>query len=91
MKLTIDRLRFLKLLNTVNIAIVPKSPTPAYLNYKLEMRENELVVIGSNGELTISSSCPVQENDKNYIAFHSLASYLGLTREELADFPEMDE
>lgn len=33
----------------------------------------------------------LSENDKNYIAFHSLASYLGLTREELADFPKMDE
>ena len=37
MKLTIDRLRLLKILNVVNIAIVPKSPTPAYLNFKLDM------------------------------------------------------
>ncbi len=64
MKLTIDRIRFLKILNTVNIAIVPKSPTPAYLNFKLDMYEDHLLVTGSNGELTITSVCPVEENNK---------------------------
>ena len=67
MKLTINRQRFLKILNIVNIAIVPKSPTPAYLNFKLVMKSNELQVLGSNGELTISSTCPIEENGKNLI------------------------
>lgn len=68
MKLTIDRMRLQKLLNTVSIAIMPKSPTPAYLNFLLEMKEDRLTVTGSNGELTITSSCPVQEGDKTIIA-----------------------
>ena len=76
MKLTIERSRFLKLLNTVNIAIVPKSPTPAFLNYKLEMHEDRLVVLGSNGELTISSSCPIIENDKNIITDYEVGETL---------------
>ncbi len=76
MKFTIDRLRFLKLLNIVNIAIVQKSPTPAYLNYKIKMNENELIVLGSNGELTISSSCPIKENDKNIITDYEVGETL---------------
>lgn len=64
MKLTINRNRFLKLLNTVNIAILPKSPTPAYLNFKLEMQDEQLMILGSNGELTITTTCPIKENDK---------------------------
>ena len=85
MKLTIERSRFLKLLNTVNIAIVPKSPTPAFLNYKLEMHEDRLVVLGSNGELTISSSCPIIENDKNAI----FKPKIGITKEDLERIPEL--
>ena len=76
MKLTIDRLRLLKILNVVNIAIVPKSPTPAYLNFKLDMLSDKLVVTGSNGELTITSTCPVSENDKIYISNYEEGSTL---------------
>lgn len=76
MKLTIDRLRFLKLLNTVSIAIVPKSPTPAYLNFKIQMKESELLVLGSNGELTISSTCPIQERDKVIITDYEIGETL---------------
>lgn len=76
MKLTIDRLRFLKLLNTVSIAIVPKSPTPAYLNFKLEMKENELLVLGSNGELTISSTCPINDGNKVIITDYEVGETL---------------
>ena len=67
MKLTINRLRFLKLLNTVNIAILPKSPTPAYLNFKIDMQPNQLVLLASNGELTITTACPIFEDNKNLI------------------------
>ena len=35
MKFSIDRSKFYKLLTTVNVAIGPKSPTPAFLNFKL--------------------------------------------------------
>ena len=37
MKFSIDRSRFYKLLTTVNVAIGQKSPTPAFLNFKLDM------------------------------------------------------
>lgn len=76
MKFTIDRNKFLKLLNIVNISIVLKSPTPAYLNFKLDMLEDKLLVTGSNGELTITSSCPIEENDKVIIANYETGSTL---------------
>ena len=62
MKLTIDRLKFLKTLSITNIAIMPKSPTPAYLNFLLEMKSDKLMVTASNGDLTITSACPIEEN-----------------------------
>ena len=76
MKLTINRLRFLKLLNTVNIAILPKSPTPAYLNFKIDMQEDKLLLLGSNGELTITSSCPIKEDDKYIITDYEVGTTL---------------
>ena len=54
MKLTIDRLKFLKTLSITNIAIMPKSPTPAYLNFLLEMKSDNLMVTASNGDITIT-------------------------------------
>ena len=76
MKFTIDRARFLKVLNTVSIAIVPKSPTPAYLNFKIDMLDDRLQVTGCNGELTITSFCPIKENDKNLITDYEVGSTL---------------
>ena len=76
MKLTINRLRFLKLLNTVNIAILPKSPTPAYLNFKIDMQEDKLLLLGSNGELTITSSCPIKEDGKYIITDYEVGTTL---------------
>lgn len=76
MKFTIDRLKFLKTISMVNIAIMPKSPTPAYLNFLLEMKEEGLLVTGSNGELTITSLCPIEENEQIYIADYELGSTL---------------
>ena len=55
MKFTIDRSKFLKLLSTVNVAIGQKSPTPAFLNFKLEINESGLVVTGSDNDITIQS------------------------------------
>lgn len=76
MKFTIDRLKFLKTLSIVNTAIMPKSPTPAYLNFLLEMTEDCLVVTGSNGELTITSACPIKKEDKVIIADYEVGSTL---------------
>ncbi len=67
MKITIDRLRLLKVLNIVSIAIGQKSPTPAYLNFKFQMNDDELSITGSNNELTIVSIIPVKEEDKYII------------------------
>ena len=67
MKITIDRLRLLKVLNIVGIAIGQKSPTPAYLNYKFEMNDDSLSITGSNNDLTIVSVIPVKEDDKYII------------------------
>ena len=67
MKLTIDRLRLLKVLNTVSIAIGQKSPTPAFLNFKMEMSNDCLTVTGSNNDLTIKSSLPLKDGDNDII------------------------
>lgn len=67
MKLTIDRLRLLKVLNTVSIAIGQKSPTPAFLNYKFDLSDTCLTVTGSNNDLTIQSTLPLKENDQDII------------------------
>ena len=67
MKITIERLRLLKVLNIVGIAIGQKSPTPAFLNYKFEMKNDELSITGSNNDLTIVSVIPAKEGDKQII------------------------
>ena len=64
MKFTIERVSFLKLLSTVNVAIGQKSPTPAFLNFKLEMSNIGLTVLGSDNDLTIKSTLPIVEDDK---------------------------
>lgn len=76
MKLSIDRSRFLKLLTTVNVAIGQKSPTPAFLNFKLEMTDLGLKVLGSDNDLTIQSTLPIIENDKVLISDYECGSTL---------------
>lgn len=67
MKITIDRQKFLKALNVVNVAIGQKSPTPAFLSFKLVADDDCLTITGSNSDLTICSVIPCKEGDKEYI------------------------
>ena len=76
MKFSIDRSRFNKLLTTVNVAIGQKSPTPAFLNFKLEMTNMGLKVLGSDNDLTIQSTLPIVENDKVLISDYECGSTL---------------
>ena len=76
MKLTINRLALLKVLNTVSVAIEQKSPTPAFLNFKLDMKEDNLEITGSNNDLTIKSSLPVQTEDNIIISDYTCGSTL---------------
>ena len=76
MKLTINRLALLKVLNTVSVAIEQKSPTPAFLNFKLDMKEDNLEITGSNNDLTIKSSLPVQNEDNIIISDYTCGSTL---------------
>ena len=76
MKFTIDRPSFLKILSTVSVAIGQKSPTPAFLNFKMEMTEEGLVVIGSDNDITIQSTLPLVRNDKTIISDYTLGSTL---------------
>lgn len=76
MKLSIDRSRFYKLLTTVNVAVGQKSPTPAFLNFKLEMTNAGLKVLGSDNDLTIQSTLPIIENDKVLISDYECGSTL---------------
>ena len=68
MKFTINRLRFLKILSTVNVAIGQKSPTPAFLNFKIEVSDKGLVVTGSDNDITIESSLPISLGDETIIS-----------------------
>ena len=76
MKFTIDRSKFLKLLSTVNVAIGQKSPTPAFLNFKLEINESGLVVTGSDNDITIQSVLPFVVDDKEVISNYTFGSTL---------------
>lgn len=76
MKFTIDRSSFLKVLSTVNVAIGQKSPTPAFLNFKLEINESGLVVLGSDNDITIESVLPFVKNEKTLIENYTYGSTL---------------
>ena len=76
MKFSIDRSKFYKLLTTVNVAIGQKSPTPAFLNFKLDMNNLGLTVLGSDNDLTIQSTLPLVEGDKVLISDYECGSTL---------------
>ena len=76
MKFTIDRPRFLKVLSIVNVAIGQKSPTPAFLNFKLEINEDGLTIVGSDNDITIESSLPFVKEDKVIISDYTHGSTL---------------
>ncbi len=76
MKLTVDRVEFLKTLTTVYIAIGAKSPSPALMNFKLEMENERLVVTGSNNEMTIQSVLPTSRENKIIISDYELGATL---------------
>lgn len=76
MKFTINRQSFLKILSTVNVAIGQKSPTPAFLNFKIEINDNGLVIIGSDNDITIESNLPFVKDDKTIISDYTYGSTL---------------
>ena len=76
MKFTIDRLKFLKLLSIVNVAIGQKSPTPAFLNFKLEIDDNGLTITGSDNDISIQSVLPFNADDKVIISNYTYGSAL---------------
>lgn len=76
MKFTIDRPCFLKVLSIVNVAIGQKSPTPAFLNFKLEINEGGLTIVGSDNDITIESSLPFVKEDKVIISDYTHGSTL---------------
>lgn len=76
MKLTVNRARLLKVLTTVNVAIGSKSPTPAFLNFKMEMTDGGLIVLGSDNDLTIQSTLPIEEGDNVIISDYTCGSTL---------------
>jgi DNA polymerase III subunit beta len=76
MRLTVNRASFLKALTIVNVAIGAKSPTPAFLNFKLTMSEDGLEILGSDNDLTIVHVLPIQEEDKTLIENYTEGSIL---------------
>lgn len=76
MKFTIDRLSFLKILSTVNVAIGQKSPTPAFLNFKIVLNERGLTLIGSDNDITIESSLPFVLSEKEIIRDYTFGETL---------------
>ncbi len=76
MKITINRMRLLKTLNIVSVAIGQKSPTPAFLNFKFIMDEEKLTITGSNSDLTICSTIPLKEGDNEVITYYEVGATL---------------
>lgn len=76
MKLTINRNCLLKTLNIVSVAIGQKSPTPAFLNFKLVMDDEKLTVTGSNSELTICSYINIRDGETVNIQYYEKGATL---------------
>ena len=76
MRLTIDRESFLKALNNASHAIAPKNPLQVLSNFKLELNERGLDVIGSNNEITVRSTVPYILGERQIITNPVLGSSL---------------
>lgn len=76
MKITINRLRLLKALNIVSVAIGQKSPTPAFLNFKFIMDDEKLSITGSNNDLTICSNIAIKEGEEVLITSYEKGATL---------------
>ena len=67
MRFTVNKDAFLKALNTASHAIDPKNALAALANFKLELDEKGLGVTGSNTRITIRSTVPYKNGDKELI------------------------
>ena len=67
MRFTIKREELLKALNIASKAVASKSAIPVLINFKLELNEEGLVIIGSNGDLIIRTVVPYTIGDTEVI------------------------
>lgn len=74
MKLIINRQALIKALNFTGQAIPAKSAEVQFLNYLLDVKENELVVTSSNGQISTRYIQPKTENNKQIIDAIELGS-----------------
>lgn len=76
MKFTINREEFLKGLNIASRAVASKSVNPVLGNFKIDLDETGLYITGSNNNLTIKTTLPYKENDKEIIRNYKEGSTL---------------
>lgn len=67
MRFTINREYFVKGLGIASKAIASKTPVPLLMNLKLTLDNRGLVVVGSNGEMTIQSIVPYKVGSEDII------------------------
>lgn len=67
MKFTINRQAFIKALNDVARAISSKTTIPILTNLKLELEEDQLVLTGSNADISIQISLAAEDTENELI------------------------
>lgn len=67
MRFTINREEFLKSLTIASKATLGKNPLPIFSNLKLSVKHEGLEILGSNGELVISTFLPAKIEEKEVI------------------------
>ena len=76
MKFKINKNEFLKGLLQVGKIIPIKHTNPIFVNIKLELTTDSLILTGSNGDLSITTSIPFFRNNQEIIRDVQLGSIL---------------
>ncbi len=70
MKLTIRRIEFLRMLTYAAQAIPSKNAEMQFLNYLIDVREDGVSVIASNGDISTKVDQPIKDDKDNTIIFN---------------------
>lgn len=70
MKLTIKRIDFLKMLTYAALAIPAKSAEMQFLNFLIDVTENEVNIVASNGDLSTKITLGIKDEKDNTIIYN---------------------
>ncbi|MBQ9457514.1 MAG: DNA polymerase III subunit beta [Bacilli bacterium] len=76
MRFTIDKENFLKAISAADHAIAAKNAIPLMANLKIELDERGLEITGSNADMTIRSTVPYRNGEKEIIRNAGLGATL---------------